>query len=100
MSAIIDRVIESFHSAARMRESELSPPQRHVWTHKPMSSPDEPVPGDEAALEITPLIYKELRKLAATYLRNEREGHTLQPTALVHEAAPIDAVSERHRFER
>jgi RNA polymerase sigma factor (TIGR02999 family) len=51
-----------------------------------MSSPDEPVPGDEPALEITPLIYKELRKLAAAYLRNEREGHTLQPTALVHEA--------------
>ncbi|HYK60894.1 MAG TPA: ECF-type sigma factor [Bryobacteraceae bacterium] len=30
--------------------------------------------------------YGELRKLAARYLRRERSGHTLQPTALVHEA--------------
>lgn len=33
-----------------------------------------------------PLIYDELRKLAAAYLHRERAGHTLQPTALVHEA--------------
>jgi RNA polymerase sigma factor (TIGR02999 family) len=33
-----------------------------------------------------PLIYDELRSLAASYLRRERPGHTLQPTALVHEA--------------
>jgi RNA polymerase sigma-70 factor, ECF subfamily len=43
--------------------------------------------GDQQALdELTPLVYKELRKLAASYLRKERQGHTLQPTALVHEA--------------
>ena len=42
--------------------------------------------GDAQALdELTPLIYKELRQLAASYLRKERGGHTLQPTALVHE---------------
>lgn len=42
--------------------------------------------GDKQALEeLTPLIYQELRKLAAAYLRRERSGHTLQPTALVHE---------------
>jgi RNA polymerase sigma factor (TIGR02999 family) len=43
--------------------------------------------GDEGALaRLIPLVYDELRQLARRYLRNEREGHTLQPTALVHEA--------------
>jgi RNA polymerase sigma-70 factor (ECF subfamily) len=43
--------------------------------------------GNPQALEeLTPLVYRELRQLAASYLRRERPGHTLQPTALVHEA--------------
>jgi RNA polymerase sigma-70 factor (ECF subfamily) len=43
--------------------------------------------GNPQALdELTPLVYKELRQLASSYLREERQGHTLQPTALVHEA--------------
>jgi RNA polymerase sigma-70 factor, ECF subfamily len=43
--------------------------------------------GNQQALdELTPLVYRELRQLAASYLRKERIGHTLQPTALVHEA--------------
>jgi RNA polymerase sigma factor (TIGR02999 family) len=43
--------------------------------------------GDQAALEkLMPLVYGELRKLAGNYLRRERQGHTLQPTALVNEA--------------
>lgn len=43
--------------------------------------------GDERALNnLTPIVYKELRQLAAAYLRKEQQGHTLQPTALVHEA--------------
>ncbi len=42
--------------------------------------------GDAQALEeMTPLVYQELRRLARYYLRRERPGHTLQPTALVHE---------------
>jgi RNA polymerase sigma factor (TIGR02999 family) len=36
--------------------------------------------------ELTPLIYDELRRLARGYMRRELPGHTLQPTALVHEA--------------
>jgi RNA polymerase sigma factor (TIGR02999 family) len=36
--------------------------------------------------ELAPLAYNELRRLAAHYLQDERPGHTLQPTALVHEA--------------
>src|SRR5690242_516587 len=43
--------------------------------------------GDQAALErLMPLVYNELRRLATNYLRRERAGHTLQPTALVNEA--------------
>jgi RNA polymerase sigma-70 factor, ECF subfamily len=43
--------------------------------------------GDEQALErLTPLVYPELRRIARRYLQRERIGHTLQPTALVHEA--------------
>jgi RNA polymerase sigma factor (TIGR02999 family) len=43
--------------------------------------------GDGAVLdELLPLVYAELRRLASSYLRRERQGHTLQPTALVHEA--------------
>lgn len=42
--------------------------------------------GDKSALDdLVPLAYAELRRLADSYLRNERTGHTLQPTALVHE---------------
>ena len=43
--------------------------------------------GDQNALDrLMPLVYGELRKIAASYLRQERKDHTLQPTALVHEA--------------
>ena len=40
----------------------------------------------EAIDEIFPLVYDELRKLASSRLKSERDDHTLQPTALVHEA--------------
>ncbi len=60
--------------------------------------------GDQQALEqLTALVYGELRHLAAHYLRHERAGHTLQPTALVHEAylrlmgqQPIDWQNRAH----
>lgn len=43
--------------------------------------------GEEHALEeLTPLVYREMRRLAAAYLRREKDALTLQPTALVHEA--------------
>ena len=43
--------------------------------------------GDRAAMDqLMPLVYDELRRLAQSYLRHERPGHTLQGTALVHEA--------------
>lgn len=43
--------------------------------------------GDAGALdELTPIIYDDLRRIAARYLKSERPGHTLQATALVNEA--------------
>ncbi len=43
--------------------------------------------GDAAALEeLTPLIYAELHRIAKRYISRERDGHTLQTTALVNEA--------------
>jgi RNA polymerase sigma factor (TIGR02999 family) len=64
-----------------------------------MAAPETPPPeavtrllrawseGDLTARdELVPLVYDELRRRAAAYLRRERRGHTLQPTALVHEA--------------
>jgi RNA polymerase sigma factor (TIGR02999 family) len=47
----------------------------------------EAVRGDRAAMDrLMPLVYEELRRRAAQYLRRERQDHTLQATALVHEA--------------
>jgi RNA polymerase sigma factor (TIGR02999 family) len=43
--------------------------------------------GDQISLDyLVPMIYSELRRIASGCLRKERSGHTLQPTALVHEA--------------
>ena len=43
--------------------------------------------GDKAALDqLIPLVYDELRRLARGYMRREKEGHTLQTSALIHEA--------------
>ena len=43
--------------------------------------------GDRQSVDsLLPIVYQELRRLAASYLRRERPGQTLQPTALVHEA--------------
>ncbi len=42
--------------------------------------------GGPEVEQLFPLVYQELRRLAAYYMSAERQGHTLQPTALVHEA--------------
>ena len=42
--------------------------------------------SQDALARLIPLVYKELRRLAGHYMRDERASHTLQPTALVHEA--------------
>jgi RNA polymerase sigma-70 factor, ECF subfamily len=58
--------------------------------------------GNRGALDaLTPVVYAELRKIADAYLKSERSTHTLQPTALVHEAwirlAKTDTPSFEHR---
>ncbi len=50
---------------------------------------------DGAADQLVPLVYGELHNLAVHYMRSERGDHTLQPTALVHEAY-IRLVDQRH----
>ena len=52
--------------------------------------------GDGTALDqLLPVVYAELRRVAARQLRNERSDHTLQPTALVHEVY-LRLVDQRH----
>src|ERR1017187_6355859 len=56
--------------------------------------------GDHAALDaLMPLVESELRRLAAGYMRNERPGHTLQPTALVNEAWMRMAQQDQPQYE-
>ncbi len=56
--------------------------------------------GDREALPaLIPLVYADLRKLARRYLQKERPEHTLQSTALVHEAYLRFAKREKVRFE-
>jgi RNA polymerase sigma factor (TIGR02999 family) len=65
-----------------MRQKESGIPQAevttllHAWSR-----------GDQAAFDrLAPIVYTELRRLARRYMARERREHTLQPTALVHEA--------------
>ncbi|HTS25024.1 MAG TPA: sigma-70 family RNA polymerase sigma factor [Bryobacteraceae bacterium] len=58
--------------------------------------------GDESALaRLTPLVYQELRRIAGRCMQNERPGHSIQTTELVHEAylrlIDVDNVSWEHR---
>ena len=54
---------------------------------------------DDAAAQLVPLVYKELRKIAAAMMRGERSDHTLQPTAVVHEAFIRLIDGDHKRFE-
>lgn len=56
--------------------------------------------GDQAvAAELVPLVYEELRRLAAFRLRQERPNHTLQATALVHEAYMKLAAQKKTKWQ-
>lgn len=69
------------------------PVSRKPAPHRPMATSSEVTAllgdwsrGNQSALnQLLPLVYGELRRIAARQLRSERVGHTLQPTALVHE---------------
>jgi RNA polymerase sigma-70 factor, ECF subfamily len=63
--------------------------ERYQMTDKNKEEPEKPrprSPGDDAEADINASIYKELRRIASAKMRLERGNHTLQPTALVHEA--------------
>jgi len=59
----------------------LEPPQDVTQILKDWSEGSE-----DASARLMPLVYEELRRLAREYIRRERADHTLQATALVHEA--------------
>lgn len=90
---------DPFKLNAQLREIRCKEPESDVEyrsvNHRPMTNSSGQVTrllaemrlGREGAFaELFPLVYPELRRLAGGYLRKERAGHTLQPTALVHEA--------------
>jgi RNA polymerase sigma factor (TIGR02999 family) len=61
----------------------MSAPDSHEVTQLLLAWSD----GDKTALDrLMPLVYAELRRLAKSYMRRERPGHTIQTTALIHEA--------------
>lgn len=64
-------------------------------------TPTNPAPGDppESAERLWPLLYDELRRLAAAKLAREAAGQTLQPTALVHEAWLRLGGTEQHTWQ-
>src|SRR5262252_6746425 len=85
-------------SLPRMKESARRPNQNITQLLVSWGS------GDKAALdELIPLVYDELRKLAASHLRRRSGSNTLQPTALVHEAyvrlADQSGISMEHRAQ-
>jgi RNA polymerase sigma factor (TIGR02999 family) len=62
------------------REGNLKPPEEITELLQAWSK------GEQAAFDqLAPIVYAELRRLARRYMAKERPGHTLQPTALVHE---------------
>ncbi|HEY0462381.1 MAG TPA: sigma-70 family RNA polymerase sigma factor [Pyrinomonadaceae bacterium] len=69
-----------------------SPLRRAIWNQMPNQENItqlliELSSGNESSVnDLLPLVYDELKKMASNYLRRERRDHTLQPTALVHEA--------------
>lgn len=71
-----------FRRLTLFREANVGPsPGDVTYLLKRLADGDQ-----EAAAKLVPLVYEELRRLAVRRLRHERPDHTLQPTALVHEA--------------
>ena len=91
--------VKGFLAAGQVMDGQiLSRPSQAIakwYTPRPMASSSHEVSrllaawgaGDEAARQqLMPLVYDELRRLAHLYMNRERHGHTLQTSALVHEA--------------
>ena len=93
------------HGNILLRQSKLARPAARPNVHSRTMSDatrilDAIHQGDpKAAGELLPLVYLELRQLAAHKMANEAAGHTLQPTALVHEAWLRLVGAENQRWE-
>ncbi|MCC6361131.1 MAG: sigma-70 family RNA polymerase sigma factor [Phycisphaerales bacterium] len=72
----------ALQSGSRLAEGRPTNPQETITRLLNHAAGDRP----SAAAELLPIVYEELRRLAATFFSDQRSGHTLQPTALVHEA--------------
>jgi RNA polymerase sigma factor (TIGR02999 family) len=82
-TAILDRPVNEEANLPVDRSADFPEEGAHQVTQLLQSWSD----GNRQALgDLLPLVYDELRRLAASYMRFENPGHTLQPTALVHEA--------------
>ncbi len=64
----------------------MNSPEKDQITHSLLKLGEDAARGRDSAEELLPLVYDELRRIAARFLAGERRDHTLQPTALVHEA--------------
>ena len=71
---------ETAISGGKKPMGEVTPPIQD----RPETEPNDA--GEPGSDQLMALVYDELRALAAAYMKGERAGHTLQPTALVHEA--------------
>ena len=105
---MVDAVANNFHLIGDLTGSKLVPKERigsrgeisvlmATPSHKDVTDLlIDWSKGDQEALnKLMPLVYDELHRLASRYLRHERPGHTLQTTALVHEAY-LKLVDERN----
>ena len=98
-------------TAQHPREERAAGASIHTMNHNEAATPDDRVvrllgqwhQGDSSAREeLLTILYSDLHKLAAGYLRRERPNHTLQPTALIHEAylklAGADSLAAENRL--
>ena len=93
MGAIISR---RANEKSEEKEGTVVTPSTHEITEWLTSWSD----GDRTALEkLTPLVYRELHRLAQHYMRGESPGHTLQATALVNEAYVRLIDTDRMRWQ-
>jgi RNA polymerase sigma factor (TIGR02999 family) len=87
------------HAATLVRECSAAPAPTQAMSDVTRILEAAQQGDPHAAEELLPLVYEQLRKLAASRMANEAAGHTLQPTALVHEAWLRLVGSENQRWD-
>jgi RNA polymerase sigma factor (TIGR02999 family) len=79
----IERSFSGCPSGSRLRWERKENPRARLKADHPTTDDDWKASQPD---RLVPVVYEELRRMAAIKMRKERQGHTLQPTALVHEA--------------